>query len=458
MGKGDSALRGTILTVGANFIIRFATIITGVLTARILGPSGKGALSAVMLWPMIIAGLGTLGCHWVLARRAAERPESYPDVSRLGVFSTLGLAVFVLPVGYFILPSLLPPDKQDLVWYSRLMLMFIPFNFIITCLQSMDQGMGRFARYNAMTTSVTLINMALLVIIWFVDIGTVFYFVIAMLITNLAVGAARIGVSLGSLMAGRPVRIRDGVTLIREGLPFLPTTVGLYCDRKLDTVVAVTLLSSRQVGLYDAAFTFALAPMFIPSALAVVAFSAIARRKDRAETGRAFAAAFRQSGILCAVLMLGTAALVPVAVPFLFGNRFTGAVTPCFIMVLIFPLRSLGRLQDEALRAIGEPIPGFIALAVAMCANLALGIPLALKFELIGLASSVMLAEFIRCGILTYYVKNRFSLATSDLWKWRVQDIRSLLDRMMSLLPPRLRRPLLSVFPYMPGFVRYFVP
>jgi len=38
-----------------------ANIISGIVTARFLGPGGKGELTAITLWPIFIAAVGCLG-------------------------------------------------------------------------------------------------------------------------------------------------------------------------------------------------------------------------------------------------------------------------------------------------------------------------------------------------------------------------------------------------------------
>ena len=63
--------RANIATFSTSLAIQFCGLITGILTARILGPTARGELATVMLWPMILSNLGLLGCNWALAREVA---------------------------------------------------------------------------------------------------------------------------------------------------------------------------------------------------------------------------------------------------------------------------------------------------------------------------------------------------------------------------------------------------
>jgi O-antigen/teichoic acid export membrane protein len=72
-----------------NLAIQGCNVITGVLTARILQPEGRGELAAIILWPSILAGLGILGTNWALTREVAAHPEKEADLARTAV--VLGL-------------------------------------------------------------------------------------------------------------------------------------------------------------------------------------------------------------------------------------------------------------------------------------------------------------------------------------------------------------------------------
>jgi hypothetical protein len=62
--KGDRwrFTRGPLFaSFGASSAIQLANIATGVLLARLLGPHDRGEFAAVILWPSILAAVGSLG-------------------------------------------------------------------------------------------------------------------------------------------------------------------------------------------------------------------------------------------------------------------------------------------------------------------------------------------------------------------------------------------------------------
>ena len=68
--------KANIATFSTSLAIQFCGLITGILTARILGATARGELATVMLWPVILTNLGLLGCNWALAREVADKMGS----------------------------------------------------------------------------------------------------------------------------------------------------------------------------------------------------------------------------------------------------------------------------------------------------------------------------------------------------------------------------------------------
>src|SRR5207253_4285539 len=53
--------------------IQALNAVTGIIGARALGPHGRGELAALLIWPLAISSLGSLGLSDALAFHAAQR-------------------------------------------------------------------------------------------------------------------------------------------------------------------------------------------------------------------------------------------------------------------------------------------------------------------------------------------------------------------------------------------------
>ena len=77
---------------------------TGILTARTLLPVGRGELAAMILWPLFMASVTTLGVPSSLIYYLRHRPEERERLIANGFLMATVLGVIAAAVGAFILP------------------------------------------------------------------------------------------------------------------------------------------------------------------------------------------------------------------------------------------------------------------------------------------------------------------------------------------------------------------
>jgi O-antigen/teichoic acid export membrane protein len=145
--------RANIATFSTSLAIQFCGLITGILTARLLGPTARGELATVMLWPMILSNLGLLGCNWALAREVAADPRKESEWIRAAVAVGLVAACLCLVLGYWLIPYLLPLDRRYLGSLVRVCLWSIPLGILNQTLLAIEHGRMRWRRYNFVRAS-----------------------------------------------------------------------------------------------------------------------------------------------------------------------------------------------------------------------------------------------------------------------------------------------------------------
>ena len=116
--------------------------------ARFLGPEGRGALEAALLWPIALVYLGNLGLIDAIVYFSANKETSdlplYATAVGLGLIQSLVL----VPVAYFALPSLLSSQDSSVIMASRLYLLVIPVSLIAQYGRSVLQGHMQLHIYN----------------------------------------------------------------------------------------------------------------------------------------------------------------------------------------------------------------------------------------------------------------------------------------------------------------------
>jgi hypothetical protein len=158
--------RANIVTFSTSVAIQGCGLITGILTARLLGPTARGEFATVMLWPMILSNLGLLGFNWALAREVGMDGGREADWVCAAVLSGFAASLLFLAIGFFLVPYLLPSDRQYLVSLTRACLLLIPLDVVNQILLAVDHGRMRWRRYNFMRASFFIFYAILICAIW----------------------------------------------------------------------------------------------------------------------------------------------------------------------------------------------------------------------------------------------------------------------------------------------------
>src|ERR1700722_20762344 len=77
---------------------------TGILTARTLLPVGRGELAAMILWPLFMASVTTLGVPSSLIYYLRHRPEERERLIANGFLMATVLGIIAAAVAVFVLP------------------------------------------------------------------------------------------------------------------------------------------------------------------------------------------------------------------------------------------------------------------------------------------------------------------------------------------------------------------
>ena len=89
-GRTESGLVSSLQTVLANIFVLVINVLTGIITARLLGPSDKGVQAAIILWPGLLVSLSAVGLPAALLYYIKKSPE------HASAFLTAALSLGVL--------------------------------------------------------------------------------------------------------------------------------------------------------------------------------------------------------------------------------------------------------------------------------------------------------------------------------------------------------------------------
>ncbi len=116
----DRALRSTFVT---NMVLAGLAVATGILAARLLGPSGEGELAAIMTWSALLGTLAMLGLPEALTYFIARQPERGKQLTTTAVLIGLLSSLVVGAAAWFAMPFLLSAQQPEVVSAARVFLL-----------------------------------------------------------------------------------------------------------------------------------------------------------------------------------------------------------------------------------------------------------------------------------------------------------------------------------------------
>lgn len=427
-------------TFSTSLAIQGCGVVTGILTARLLGPTGRGELAAVLLWPTILSNLGLMGCNWALAREVARAPEPESDWVVAGIALGMVMAMVFLVAGHFLVPLLLIGDKSYLVPIARLCLWLIPLDICSQMLLAAEHGRMRWRRFNLLRLSFFVFYLLLVALIAGTRRRQVRWFVVAFLASHLVALVIRFWIQRRSFATGR-MELSKCQHLLRSGIPYLGATVSNLVSLQFDIILVVSLFDTRAAGIYVVASALADGQSALGEALGLTAFGVLSNESNAASREKTITEMFRHSALISSGAGIALACLIPFLVVPLFGAQFAQAVRPAVVLAVAASLAASANILNQALRGAGRPHAGLVS-QLAGTAILALAALLLFRrFGLLGVALAVWISAVAQLLVLVVAAARWLAISPLRFWPFRTENIRTLFHKVAALRLPDSRSP-----------------
>ena len=424
--------KANIATFSTSLAIQFCGLITGILTARILGATARGELATVMLWPVILTNLGLLGCNWALAREVAAEPRKESDWILAAVAVGFVAACVCLAAGYWLVPYLLPADRRYLVSLVRVCLLSIPLGIFNQTLLAIEHGRMRWRRYNIVRVSFFVFYVILICGIAVNRKSQLQWFVWAYLISHALTVIVRLVIQRESFTSGK-FHVAKCFRLVRRGLPYFWATAANLLTLQVDKILVVSLMNAQAAGIYAVAVTFSSAQSSLGEALGITSFAFLSNEASCDRQGKILTETFRQATLTSAALGLLLCCFVPFLIGPLFGRQFIQAAWPALILTAAAALTTPSGILIQGLRGAGRPYPG-LASQILGTGVLALSAGFLLpKFGLMGMAWAVVLSACFQIVLLVFAASALLRISPLCFWPFGARDMREFWRSVMAL-------------------------
>ncbi len=145
--------------------MQLANIVTGVLLARMLGPAGKGVLTAILLWPGLIVAILSLGIYESATYYAAVEKVRGSRIAGGALLIGLVQSGAAVAVWLLILPIVLGHYGADTVTDGRIFALWIPTYLVAVIAMGVLLGRMEISLYNGLRLAQTLLITVVLLLV-----------------------------------------------------------------------------------------------------------------------------------------------------------------------------------------------------------------------------------------------------------------------------------------------------
>lgn len=339
-------------TFGANSVVLVINFATGILTARLLGPSGRGELTALIVWPQLFALSASLGAPQsvIYNLRQYHSGRRFLFGGAVLIATVAGIAAMVL--GFFCVGHLLARYDKSTIQFVQASMVLCPMITVSSVALSGLQAAGRFSIANASVLLAPACTVILLFGLAVAERLTPYSAAIAYLLPTMAVLGFCLLFSLRAFGFG--IRRRETRLTLSYGIRVWGIDLLGTLSKQMDRAILVNLLAPSLLGGYVVAQSLAQALGVAPTSIATVLFPRAAGRSTE-EVVEIAGLAIR---VTVAVVALGALTLC-LAAPFLFnlfyGHAFQTAITPFRLLACETVFGAATWLASQVFMAVGRP-------------------------------------------------------------------------------------------------------
>ncbi|MGE0877997.1 MAG: lipopolysaccharide biosynthesis protein [Acidimicrobiia bacterium] len=341
-------------TAATSLALAALSAVTGMLAARLLGPTARGEFAAIQLWPLLLASLAMLGLPEALTYFAARRTAPAGPLLTTALSLAIPVTIVAAVAGWFAMPHLLHAQSADTIrlarWYMAMCPMFALFGLPHHPLR----GLGQFRSWNLIRTLAPLAWMLVLLGGWIFGWHTVRYVVVANLTITVAVGVTVLWIVHREAGLSRHGAPGTAVPMLRYGMPALLTTLPQTLNLRLDQMLMSSVLSSRALGLYVVAVAWSSMSLPAVNALGLVLFPKVAAATE-VERAATFARGVRIAVAPTIAVTATAVALTPLGMRLMFGAAYADAQHTALVLLMASAVLSLNFVLGEGLRGLGRP-------------------------------------------------------------------------------------------------------
>jgi len=414
---GLFALLQTVLVQGATVLVNLAT---GIITARLLGPVGRGEFAAVGLWLILPPMLATAGFQSAVVYFARHDPEATRFSGIAGLLAASLAFVPICAVFYWFAPQLMHGYSASIITLARIIMVLSVVNVWSVIGRQGLLAVKNFRAFNATGYGAAFVYLLLLLALMGLGAVTPHSAAYAQFAGTSVVLIPTFWWLLGEWRERRQHATSTTRAFVRYGLRAAPIDVVTVLSGTIDRVVLVGLVSASDFGIYAVALSFARILYVVQTAVSSVMLTDLAARPSE-DVQPLVHQTFRLLlwGLVgvCALCFMVDRQLLGLV----YGPDFVAATSVFRVLLVEGAITCLAQLLIQAYLSAAKPgIPAFWQVVTFGLAALGM-LALTPYFGVMGAAASLAFASSVRLIVLLAGLP-RIGLALPNPWP-RIRDL-----------------------------------
>lgn len=386
VAAGRGGFAATLQTFVVKILILVLNMGTGVLTARFLGPEGRGEQAAMILWPQLLAFMLSFGLPKSLLYNIKKHPQTRSPLFAVSLVMVILLGMVSALIGIILIPSWLAQYSPEVIHYAQWLMLTAPLSLAGVTYLSAFEAEEDFTSANKFRYLLPLATLLVLLGLIFTHHMTPF------------------NTALAYLLPGIPMQLWMMVLLWKRYRPHWQdlqdlrqsfqrlTSYGLRSysielvsslSVQIGQALTVGLLSAASMGLYTVALSLSRMLNIFEDAINTVLLPksvALAPAEVVALTGKAT----RISAFLTVLCIIPLTILGPIFLKLLYGSEFVAAVSVLNILFVEVMLAGMTWILAQAFMALGKPGVVTVLQLVGLGITVPLMMVLIPRYQLVG--------------------------------------------------------------------------
>ena len=331
-------MKDLLTTFMSGGMIQLVNIATGILAARLLLPEGRGELAILLLWPVLIAELGSFSLSASSGFHMARNQHTPREIwSGTVLFTTF---LFPVLIGIFVLlaPVIYGGQRPEVLQLAYLCSALIPSYLYALGLMGIFQGAQKFGPYNLLRSFVHFCYLGLVIVFLAFEPPSLSVFVNSYIAGHILL----LVITLWLSWKQGWVSIKPGIAVIRSlflyGLRTHAGVVLAVANRRLDQLIISVALAATDFGFYVVAMAIETPIFFAATSIQILLFPKIAAQASEAGRQQVLGRYFRAALIIVAPVTI----IFLISAPWLIEIAFGAAYLPATDAARILALGGIG--------------------------------------------------------------------------------------------------------------------